>query len=208
MVDRISLPVVIALAGFLVGFLMVTPLGCTVSESAQVNSRDGVTTITSAGTSCSNLLGIQYAGGHNYDPPQLPALGAGLLAALVSGSLAFFYLRSRQREIKSSTLGWVGVGMHLVWTLFLAGLGLFSEGALDPQWRTALFFVALAGSPAAVAIFGLRGRPALILTAGIICLPLSFISLAGATLPLLLPGLLYLIAYSRSSEPSSPSGFR
>lgn len=94
--------------------------------------------------------------------------------------------------------GWVGVGMHIAWTLFLAGLGLFSDGALDPQWRSALIFVALAGSPAVVAIFGLQGRPALILTAGIMCLPLSFISLAGATLPLLVPGVLYLIAYAHS----------
>ena len=208
MTDRISLPLLIAVVGFFLGFVLVSPLGCTVSESTQANSRDGVTTITSAGTSCSNLLGIDYVGGRDYDPPQLPAVGAGFLLALVSGLLTYLHLRSRQKEIRASTLGWIGVGIHLAWTLFLSGLGLFSDGSLDENWRTALVFILLAALPALVAICGLVRWPALLLAAGIVCLPLSFISLAGATLPLLLPAALYLLAYSRSNRPSFPSGFR
>lgn len=198
MANRISLPLLVAAVGFAVGFVLVSPLRCTVSESAQISSSGGATTITDAGTSCSNLVGIEYAGDRDYDPPQLPAVGAGLLLALASGLVAYFYLRSRQQQIRSFTLGWIGVGMHVAWTLFLAGLGLFSDGSLDENWGTALVFVGLAGLPALLAATGLRGHPVLVLSAGVLCLPLSFISLAGATLPLLLPGALYLIAYARS----------
>lgn len=198
MAERISLPLLVALVGFFIGFVLVVPLGCTVSESAHVTRPGGTTTISSAGTSCGNAIGVDYSGGRNYEPPFLPAVGAGLLLALLSGLLAYFPLQDRQQRVTSSTLGWIGVTLHVAWTLFLGGLGLFSEGSLDPQWRTALIFVCLAGVPAPLAIWGIKHRPALLLTAGILCLPLSLISLAGATLPLLLPGALYMTAYARS----------
>lgn len=83
--------------------------------------------------------------------------------------------------------------LGLAWTAFLAALGMFSEGRLDPQWRTALIFVLLAGLPAFLAIFA-RERPNLLLTAGLISIPLALMSLAGATLPLLIPAGFYFAA--------------
>jgi hypothetical protein len=77
----------------------------------------------------------------------------------------------------------------LGWSAFLAGQGLFTDGGLDPQWITALVFVLLATAPAAIVIVG-RNRSALI-AAAVISVPLSVMSLAGATLPLLIPAILY-----------------
>ncbi len=80
---------------------------------------------------------------------------------------------------------------------------MFNGGSLDPQWPIALIFVSLTALPAGVAVVGLRGRAGLLLAAGILCVPLSLISLAGATLPLLAPAIGYFIAYHRaSSEPA------
>ena len=196
----VFVPSIVALLGFFIGFILVTPLGCTVTDTVQVTSSGGATSVSPAGTTCSNVVGIAYSGTGIYNPPLWPAALAGVATAGLAGAIALFFLRrhSSQEKLNGRSLGWFAVGLNAAWTLFLAGLGLFSDGALDPQWRTALLFVGLAGLPAVVAIFGLRGRPALLLTAGIICLPLSFMSLAGATLPLLLPGCLYLISYARS----------
>ena len=88
---------------------------------------------------------------------------------------------------------WIGITLGLGWTLFLAGLGLFSDGSLDPQWKTALIFVLLAASPSVVALIG-RDRPGGLLAAGLISAPLSLMSLAGATLPLLIPAIFYFSA--------------
>ena len=88
---------------------------------------------------------------------------------------------------------WIGITLGLGWTLFLAGLGLFSDGSLDPQWKTALIFVLLAGLPAFIAFVG-RNKPNVLLTAALISLPLSLMSLAGAALPLLIPAIFYFSA--------------
>lgn len=196
----IFVPSVVALVAFFIGYIIVAPLGCTMSESIEVSSSGGVTSVSPAATTCSNVIGIDYSGTGIYNPPLWPAALGGVAAAALAGAVAFFFLRrhSSREKPNGRSIGWFAVGLNAAWTLFLAGLGLFSDRALDPQWRTALLFVSLAGLPAVVASFGLRGRPALVLTAGIVCLPLSFMSLAGATLPLLLPGCLYLISYARS----------
>lgn len=100
---------------------------------------------------------------------------------------------SSDRVPRTHVLVWIGITLGVAWTLFLGGLGLFSNGALDRQWRTALVFVLLAGLPALVAFVG-RGRPNVLLTAALISLPLSLMSLAGAALPLLVPAIFYFSA--------------
>ena len=195
--DRTFVRALFALVGFFVGFMIVVPLGCTARDGAITEGRSE--TRPSVGdTSCSSAIGIDYSGSGNYNPPLWPAVVAGLLTAAAVAALASLPQIRRREQMKPRTLGWIGVGLHGAWTLFLSVLGLFSDGSLDPQWSTALVFVLLVGAPVAVAIFGLRGRPALLLTAGVICVPLSFISLAGATIPLLLPALFYMGAYMRT----------
>lgn len=100
---------------------------------------------------------------------------------------------STERTQGVQLLTWVGITLGVGWTLFLAGLGLFSDGSLDPQWKTALVFVLIAGLPALIAFVG-RHKPGVLLTAALISLPLSLMSLAGAALPLLIPAIFYFSA--------------
>jgi hypothetical protein len=69
-------------------------------------------------------------------------------------------------------------------------------GGSDHPIRS-LPFVALVSLPVALGTIGLR-RPTALLAAGALSMPLSLLSLAGATLPLLIPGVLYLVAYGRA----------
>ncbi len=195
---QLFIPVLVAVVGFFIGFVLVAPLSCTVTGRIVNTQNGGANTESSPSTTCTSGAGIEYSGGGDYDPPQLPGAIAGTALASVLGGLSVLIQRSRSPRNHTATLGWTGVAVHAAWTLFLAGQGLFSDGTLDPQWRTALVFVCLAALPGAFAVVGLRGRPALVLTAGIMCIPLAFISLAGATLPLLLPAAVYLMAYARS----------
>lgn len=199
--EAIFVPALVAVVAFFAAFALTAPLQCT-STARIVESSDGTHAPqpSFAQTSCTNAIGIDYSGAGTYNPPLWPAALAGLVVATVASGVTAWIIRRRspRERSKATTVGWIGVTLHGAWTLFLAGQGLFSGGTLDPQWRTALIIVCLAALPGALAVLGLRGRPALVLTAGILCVPLSFLSLAGATLPLLLPGVLYLMAYARS----------
>ena len=53
--------------------------------------------------------------------------------------------------------------------------------------------------PGVLALLGLRDRPALLLPAAIVLVPLSFLSFAGVTLPLLIPAAMLFVAYGRRS---------
>jgi hypothetical protein len=65
-------PVVMAPWAFALTYALLAPLSCTSTPSTgPLLSR----------TECSNVLGIDYRGGGAYDPPLLPALLAGLVAA-------------------------------------------------------------------------------------------------------------------------------
>lgn len=193
------LPLAIAALGFVAGFILLVPLGCT-TESVSIEEAGSSDTTSSTGqTSCSNVMGLDYSGEGSYNPPLWPAALAGVAGAAVGGGMMLLLQHGRTpRPLSSRTLGRIGGAVHAVWASFLSVFGLFSGGSLDPQWRTVLVFVGLVALPGVLAAVGLRGRPALLLTAGIICVPLSFISLAGATLPLLVPATLYLVAYARS----------
>lgn len=65
---------------------------------------------------------------------------------------------------------------------------------------------AVVAFPGALALLGVSGRPALLLPAGMVLVPLAFLSFAGVTLPLLVPAVMLLVAYGRRSRPSSRTG--
>lgn len=67
----------------------------------------------------------------------------------------------------------------------------------DAFWYQSLPLVALIALPAILATIGVRRPPAL-LAAGVISIPTAFISMAGATLPLLIPAGFYFVAYGRA----------
>lgn len=70
---------------FFLGFILIAPLGCVTGE--ETAREPALTTATRAPsvelafqeTVCTNLLGLDYSGSGNYDPPLLPALFAGML---------------------------------------------------------------------------------------------------------------------------------
>ena len=78
-----------------------------------------------------------------------------------------------------------------------------SNGVVDGP-LTYLPIITAVTTPAVLGAIGLR-RPRVLLAAGTMSLPLAGLSLAGATLPLIVPGVLYLVGYARSSPHDSPA---
>lgn len=62
-----------------------------------------------------------------------------------------------------------------------------------------LAFAAVVAAPGVLALLALADRPVLLLPAGIMLVPLSFLSFAGVTLPLLVPAVMLFTAYGRRS---------
>jgi hypothetical protein len=76
------------------------------------------------------------------------------------------------------------------------------EGAMG-----ALALGTVVAVPGMLALLGLADRPALLLPAATVLVPLSFLSFAGVTLPLLIPAVMLFVAYGRrSSAQSGPPG--
>jgi hypothetical protein len=92
--------------------------------------------------------------------------------------------------------GVVGVILNLMWVAVLFGICAFDGGSgINDDWRSCVVWCSIMAIPAALAIAGLlRKTPVLLLMAAVSAVPLSFISLAGAGLPLLLPAFAYGLA--------------
>ncbi len=67
-------------------------------------------------------------------------------------------------------------------------------------WIGDLALAALVGAPALLGFMGSRGRETLLLPAGVLSVVLALTFLSGAGLPLIVPGVLYLIAFARRSD--------
>lgn len=59
--------------------------------------------------------------------------------------------------------------------------------------------------PGVLAILAAHDRPVLLLPAAITLVPLSFLSFAGVTLPLLIPAVMLFVAYGRRSHDHAPA---
>jgi hypothetical protein len=66
----------------------------------------------------------------------------------------------------------------------------------------------LVAAPGVLAVLALDERPALLLPAATILVPLSFLSFAGVLLPLLVPAVLLFVAYGRRSAVHRTSALR
>jgi hypothetical protein len=100
---------------------------------------------------------------------------------------------------------------YVTWTVTGAALDLIAATALglvryvgsSPPERgaegvfVAVVFAGVLALPGLVALIGLRRRPMVVIAAGALLLPLSFLSFALVTLPLLLPALLLMVAGAR-----------
>jgi hypothetical protein len=73
-----------------------------------------------------------------------------------------------------------------------------AETALE-AWLGSLALGAVVAAPGVLAVLALRDRPALLLPAATVLVPVSFLSFAGILLPLLVPAALLFVAYGRRS---------
>jgi hypothetical protein len=67
-------------------------------------------------------------------------------------------------------------------------------------WIGDLALAALVGAPAMLGLIGALGHESLLLPAGVLSVVLALTFLSGAGLPLIVPGVLYLIAFARRVE--------
>jgi hypothetical protein len=82
----LSWAIVGGIAALAIVAILVRPLGCT----GKVSVDGGV-----GSTTCSNALGIRYAGGADYNPPLWPAPIAGLAAGLLTAAVTWRLLTLR-----------------------------------------------------------------------------------------------------------------
>lgn len=74
-------PALAGVLGFLIGSILVAPLGCTTSTTVVTGAGALVET---GSTTCSSILGPEYSGSTTYDPSYVPALLAGLLLGAIA----------------------------------------------------------------------------------------------------------------------------
>ena len=73
------------------------------------------------------------------------------------------------------------------------------EGALG-----ACALGAVIAAPGALALLARAGRPRLLIPAGVLLIPLAGVSMAGVTLPLLIPAVMLFVAYGRRRPQTDP----
>jgi hypothetical protein len=78
-------PALAGVLGFLIGLILVAPLGCTTSSTALPGSA-----VQTGSTTCTSILGPEYSGSATYDPSYVPAL----LAGLILGAVAWLVVRT------------------------------------------------------------------------------------------------------------------
>ncbi|HEX9313542.1 MAG TPA: hypothetical protein VGA30_12070, partial [Actinomycetota bacterium] len=91
-------PALVGVWAFVLGYLLVAPLGCT-STAVAVTAGSPVAV---SHTTCTSILGIDYSGTGTYDPSLLPALVVAA-AAGAAGALAARFLLRRRRAATIST---------------------------------------------------------------------------------------------------------
>lgn len=101
-----------------------------------------------------------------------------------------------------ATVGWliVGAGAGLGLVRFVGGTPAEKgvEGAMG-----ALALGAVVAAPGLLAFLGLD-RPVLLVPAGSVLVPLSFLSFSGVMLPLLIPAVMLFVAYGRRTSQATP----
>jgi len=83
--------------GFVVGYVLVAPLGCTATSIYGLGEADGTTI-------CRNLLGIRYEGSGTYNPSLIPALFAGIGVSAIAGVTTAWLHRKRPAHPRAGTV--------------------------------------------------------------------------------------------------------
>lgn len=88
---QVFLPGLALFLGFLVGYVLVAPWGC--SQSFAANPLTGEETLSPV--VCTSPIGIEYTGPEPFDPSRTPALIAGGATAVVAAGVTWIVARSR-----------------------------------------------------------------------------------------------------------------
>ena len=91
-------PALVGVWAFVLGYLLVAPLGCTSRTMAVTTGSPAA----ASHTTCTNILGIDYSGTGIYNPSLVPAVLTGV-AAGAAGALATRFLLRRRRGATTST---------------------------------------------------------------------------------------------------------
>lgn len=96
----VFVPGIAVVVGFIVGALLLVPLGCTSSVTASASGP-----LATAPTRCATALWFDYVGTSPYSPPYLPALLSGAIAGVASWWVARrIVARHRVRPSESPTV--------------------------------------------------------------------------------------------------------
>lgn len=108
-------------------------------------------------------------------------------------------------EVHLAELGsaWLGILAGIALTILRATAG----EPYDRAPLAILAFGAVYALPGVLALLARKGRPVLYLASGVIYLPLAVTSLAGVTLPLVIPAVMASVAYVRHIGEAKPRLF-
>lgn len=135
----------------------------------------------------------------------LPLLAVGLIVLLLVDGARFLTKKIDPAASDHAPMTITGVFIGTLISLAVGSIPLFDrEGlSLDADWLRGLALVAILMVPAVLAMIGLR-RPAALLVAGIVSLPMPMMSFSFLLFPMLIPAVLYLVAYGRAAKVERP----
>lgn len=92
----VFMPGLMGAIGFIVGTLLLLPIGCTAPSSGSTGER-----LIGGPTRCAAALGFDYVGASPYSPPLLPALIAGALTGIAGWFIARRSVRHGARTART-----------------------------------------------------------------------------------------------------------
>ena len=91
---QIVRPGIALFVGFLIGYVLIAPWGC--SQSFTSNPTTGDETLTPV--VCTSPIGVEYSGAEPFDPSRTPALVIGGISAVVASVATWLLTTSRKDE--------------------------------------------------------------------------------------------------------------
>lgn len=135
----------------------------------------------------------------------LPLLALGLIVLTIIDGARFLTKKMDAARPDHWPMAIAGICIGSVIALGVGSIPLFDRDgpSLDSDWLRGMGLVAILMIPAVLAIVGLRRRGAL-LTAGVVSLPMPFMSFSFLLFPMLIPAAFYLVAYDRARISYTP----
>lgn len=98
----IFLPGIALFTGFLIGYVLVAPWGCSQSFSFTTDPAAGEETVSPV--VCTSPVGIEYSGQEPFEPSRTPALVAGGALALIAGTVTWGVTKRTARETERTSV--------------------------------------------------------------------------------------------------------